>query len=130
MRIAGIDGSHAGNVATLLADRCNAAQHHIVYLRSIELSAIAKCLQCLNCQLNGRDFMQATITSAFAAWRAHMIVDIGISHELKISLRSLALGSGSSFPRRRESRTNKHHFYYWIPAYAGMTASNKHYINQ
>ncbi|MNQ98461.1 hypothetical protein D3C85_1141540 [compost metagenome] len=80
LRKIGIQCRDTGDVAALLAKGHDTPQDHILDQRGVEAIALAKCLQYLGRQLYRRDFVQGAVGLAFATRRAHVVIDVCISH--------------------------------------------------
>jgi hypothetical protein len=75
----------ARNIAARLAHRIDAAQHHIIDQRRIELVALADGGQRMARQRQRRHLMQGSIGLAATAGRADMIEDEGIHGRDQVS---------------------------------------------
>src|SRR5262249_1723552 len=78
--IAGSERGGARDVAARLADRIDAAEHHIGDERGVELRAVADRAPTLGGKVEPRDLVQGAVGLAAAARRANVIVDIGVGH--------------------------------------------------
>ena len=78
--VTGSQHGGAGDVGTLLADRRDDAQNHIVDQGSVDVVAVAQGLQNLRGQAQSRDLVKAAVFLALAAGGPHGVVDIGLGH--------------------------------------------------
>ena len=71
---------HARDVAARLADRIDAAEHHVVDQRRIEPVALLHRRQRLRRQVERGHLVQRAVGLAASARRAHVVVDEGVGH--------------------------------------------------
>src|SRR5690606_38288587 len=77
----------ARKIAALLAYRREHAKANVIHFRGIEIVAVAEGFEHLRGQLQRGLLMQRAVLLAFAARRAHRVIDIGLSHSLHPSSR-------------------------------------------
>ena len=80
LRPFGIEHRGARDVGALLAHGRDAAEHHVVDQRGVELVAALHLLEQRAQQPRGRGLVQAAVFLALAARRAQVVVDVGVAH--------------------------------------------------
>ena len=78
---AGLQHRRAGNVAAGFADRIDAAEHHVLDQRGIEIVAPPNGIEGRDREIDGRHLVQRAIGLAAPARRANRVEDIGFRHE-------------------------------------------------
>ena len=77
---AGNERRGAGDVAARLADRIDAAEHHVVEQLRIELVAVLDCAQRLRREIERGHFVQRAVGLAASARGAHVVVNECVGH--------------------------------------------------
>ena len=108
VRIVGVDDGGARDVAARLADRIDAAHHHVVDQRRIELVAVADGLEHMGREIERGHLVQRAVRLAAPARGADVIVDECVGHHALLLFRQHGRLSETAPGASRQGRAMPH----------------------